>query len=420
MSDSTASAESPRNLARGTLHAGNGDGPSSPVVVPHTASEAVADGEHERMRVLAVKLDLRGDWELFQRLKDLSWQAARYRNLFLRALWAESKNLCVDPTKNIPHDVTRWIRHDEKMELGSNAYTAAEREVLMTWRRHAKRILAGAPLPEWKTTAALTIRGNKDRKESGVRLTRDGDRYVIELQAQAAKCEDGAWLKIPLACGTVKDWQGPLLDDMAAGKISIRKAAIVVKPERRQVIVRLAYPIAVQFGTFGQRKATLGPIGQNNRLWLRTEFESRDFTGRLVTLLKRKQEWDAIRRRVLCQIGRRKGSARSKRQTLANMTWDGWLTNWLHQWSREIIDWLKGQGIGDLTVVGLENADWPAFRFTQMLKDKGDMLAMNVHTEADLADAGTERAVKREIDRKRKQATKAGAAIRELEHRFGE
>src|SRR4249920_3825269 len=173
----------------------------------------------------------------------------------------------------------------------------------MTWRRHAKRILAGAPLPEWKTTAALTIRGNKDRKESGVRLTRDGDRYVIELQAQAAKCEDGAWLKIPLACGTVKDWQGPLLDDMAAGKISIRKAAIVVKPERRQVIVRLAYPIAVQFGTFGQRKATLGPIGQNNRLWLRTECESRDFTGRLVTLLKRKQEWDAIRRRVLCQIG---------------------------------------------------------------------------------------------------------------------
>ena len=417
MDDFTASAESPRNHhTRGTLHAGDGDGVSS-TVVPHTASEAVVSGERERMRVLAVKLDLRGDWELFQRLKDLSWQAARFRNLFLRALWAESKNLCVDPTKNIPHDVTRWIRKDEKMDLASNAYTAAEREVMTVWRKHAKRILAGAPLPEWKTTAALTVRGNKDRKQSGVRLSRDGDHYVIELQLQSV--DHGSWIKIPLACGAAKDWQAPLLDDMAAGKISIRKAAVVIKPERHQVIVRLAYPLVVQLSTFGDRKATLGPIGQNNRLWLRTEFESRDFTGRLITLLNRKKDWDAIRRRVLCQIGRRKGSARSKRHLLANLSWDGWLQNWLHQWSREIIDWLKSQGIGDLTIAGLESADWPAFRFTQMLKDKGDALAMHVHTEADLADAGTERAVKREIDRKRKQATKTGAAIRELDHRFG-
>ena len=418
MNDFTASAESPRNQSRGTLHAGNGDGVSS-TVVPHTASEAVSSGEHERLRVLAVKLDLRGNWELFQRLKDLSWQAARYRNLYLRALWAESQKLCVDPTKNIPHDVTKWIRRDEKMELGAGAYAAAEREVSAVWNRHAKRILAGGPLPEWKTTAALSVRGHKERKDSGVRLSRDGDHYLIELQAQSSKCEDGAWLKIPLACGAAKDWQAPLLDDMAAGKISIRKASIVIKPERRQVILRLAYPLPIQFSKFGERKATLGPIGQNNRLWLRTEFESRDFTGRLVTLLKRKKDWDGIRRRVLCQIGRRKGSARSKRQLLSTMSWEGWLQNWLHQWSREIIDWLKSQGIGNLTVVGLESADWPAFRFTQMLKDKGDAIAMNVSTEADLADTGTERAVKREIDRKRKQATKAGAAIRELEHRFG-
>lgn len=417
MDDFTASAESPRIHPRGALHAGNGEGVSS-ILAPHTASEAVADGEHERMRVLAVKLDLKGDWALFQRLKDLSWQAARYRNLYLRALWAESKNLCVDPTKNIPHDVTKWIRHDEKMELGSNAYAAAEREVLAIWRRHAKRILAGAPLPEWKTTAALTIRGHKERKESGVRLTKEGNHYVIELQAQAAKCEDGAWIKIPLACGAAKDWQAPLLDDMGAGKISIRKAAVVIKPERHQVIVRLAYPLAVQFNRFGERKATLGPIGANNRLWLRTEFESRDFTGRLGTLLKHKQDWDLIRRRVLCQIGRRKGSSRSKRHLLANLSWEGWLQNWLHQWSREIIDWLKSQGIGDLTVVGLESADWPAFRFTQMLKDKGDAATMKVHTEAELAEPSTERAVKREIDRKRKQARKTGAAIRELGHRF--
>jgi len=371
------------------------------------------------MRVLAVKLDLRHDQSLFQRLKDLSWQAARYRNLFLRARWAEAKNLCVDPKKNIPHDVTKWIRHDEKMELSGDAYSAAEREAETIWKRHAKRILAGSPLPEWKTTAALTVRGHKKREESGVRLLVDGDRYTVELRVQNDKCEGGSWLKIPLALGAAKDWQSELLDSMAEGEVSIRKAAIVIRPERRQVLLRLTYPLAIASPQFGQRKATIGPIGTNNRLWLRTEYESRDFTGRLVTLLKRKADWEGIRRRVLCQIGRRKGGAKRKRQLLSRLSWEGWLQNWLHQWSREIIDWLKTQGIGDLAVVGFESVDWPASRFTQLLRDKGDAAGIVVNTEADLATPATARAVKQEIHRRRRKATKAGAAIRELDHQYG-
>jgi hypothetical protein len=413
-----APAESPQisSPLRGTLHASDGDGDNA--VVPHTASGASTPGEDVRIRVLAVKLDLRNDLALFQRLKDLSWQAARYRNLYLRALWAEAKNLKVDPTKNIPHDVTKWIRHDEKMELSSSAYSAAEREVMATWQRHKKRILAGAPLPEWRTTAALTVRGQKDRATSGIRLS--ADPYVADLQVQGDKCEGGCWLHIPLACGASKDWQVFLLNDMAAGKVPIHKGSIVIRPERRQVMLHITYGVPIRFAKFGERKATLGPIYTNNRLWLRTEYESRDFTGRLVTLLKRKADWDGIRRRVLCQIGRRKGSARSKRQLLSKMTWDGWLQNWLHQWSRQIIDWLESQGIGDLTVIGLENADWPAFRFTQLLKDKGDEIGLVVHTEADLATPSTSRAVDSEIKRQRRKATKAGKAIRELQHQYGE
>jgi hypothetical protein len=371
------------------------------------------------MRVLAVKLDLREDDSVFQRLKDLSWQAARYRNLNLRARWAEAKHLCVDPTKNIPNDVTKWIRHDEKMELSGAAYSAGEREVAAIWKRHGKRILAGGPLPEWKPTAALTVRGHKNRRESGVQLVKEGDRYIARLQAQAATCPDGSWLSIPLATGVVKDWQAPLLDRMASGETAIRKATVVIRPMRHQVILRLAYAMPVLAPKFGQRKATLGPLGRNSSLWLRTEFESRDFTGRLTTLLQRKSDWDGIRRRALAQIGRRKGGARRKRRLLARMTWEGWLDNWLHQWSREIIDWLASQGMCSLNVIGLEQADWPAFRFTQMLRDKGEAAGMVVDTEADLAEPATERAVKGTIQRERRKTTKVAAAIRRLENNFG-
>jgi len=413
-------AESPRiSNARGALHVRKDDVVNSDVA-PHTASGASTDGEHLRMRVLAVKLDLQNDMALFQRIKDLSWQAARYRNLFLRALWAEAKNLKVDPKKDIPHDVTKWIRHDEKMDLSGCAYSAAEREVATTWRRHCKRILAGAPLPEWRTTAALTVRGHQNRQESGVRLSRDGDRFIADLQVQSEKCEGGCWLHVPVACGASKDWQIELLEDMAEGKVPIRKGSIVIRPERRQVLLQLAYALPIVSPQFGNRTATLGPIGVNNRLWLRTEFESRDFTGRLITLLKRKADWEGIRRRVLCQIGRRKGAARSKRRLLSKMSWDGWLQNWLHTWSREIVDWLKSQGIGTLNVVGLESADWPAFRFTQLIKDKADAAGMTVQTEVDLAEPATARAVKTEIQRRRRKATKAAKAIRELDHQFGE
>src|SRR5215469_2530161 len=222
---SDASAESPRSLSpRGALHVRK-DGSEHITAAPHTAIEASAnfqeggdlkefDGEHakERMRVLAVKLDLHDKWPLFQRLTELSWQAARYRNLFLRALWAEAKHLCVDPKKNIPHDVTKWIRHDEKMELSGHAYAPAENEVRAIWKRHAKRIFAGAPLPEWKPTAALSIR------HEGIRLSKDGERYTAELAVQSEKCQGGCWLSVPIASGAVKDWHAPLLDRMADGE----------------------------------------------------------------------------------------------------------------------------------------------------------------------------------------------------------
>lgn len=370
--------------------------------------------------MLAIKLDLRGDDTIYQLLRDLSWQAARYRNLFLRALWAEAKHLKVDPTKQVPHDVTKWIRADEKMDLSGAAYSAAEREVSAVWKRHAKRILAGAPLPEWKPTAALSIRGHKNRAESGVRLSLDGGgKFVTQLQARSGKSEGGSWVSIPVASGTVKDYQAEMLHKMVTGEVPIRKATVIVKPGRHEVILRLCYALIIPLPAFGNRVATLGPVDRG-RLFLRTECDTRDFSGRLQTILSRKEDWDLIRRRAMAQIGRAKGSARAKRKLLAHLTWENWLSTFLHQWSREIVKWLGGQGVAKLRVVGLEAADWPIFRFTSMLEYKGEALGVQVLREADLADPSTERAVKGEIRKQRRKATKAGKAIRELSHQTNE
>src|SRR4051794_23740586 len=51
------------------------------------------DDAHQQQRVLAVKVEI--VWKdpvskrLYQRLRDLSWAAARYRNGFIRRRWAE-------------------------------------------------------------------------------------------------------------------------------------------------------------------------------------------------------------------------------------------------------------------------------------------------------------------------------------------
>lgn len=418
--NSAASAESLRpglpgsGDNRGVFHVRE-DGGVKPPVTPHTATGAADDdGEHQRQRVLAIKLDLRGDEASYQLLRELSWQAARYRNLFLRALWAEAKSLCVDPVKQIPHDVTKWIRADEKQDLSGAAYSAAEREVSAVWKMHAKRILAGAPLPEWKPTAALSIRGHKNRKESGVRLSLNADgKFTAHLQVRSGKSEGGSWLNIPVAGGTVKDHQAEMLGRMVTNEVPIAKATVIMKPGRHEVILRLCYALAVPLPRFGNRAATLGPIDRG-RLFLRTECDTRDFSGRLHTVLTRKEDWDMIRRRATAQIGRAKGSARAKRKVLAGLSWENWLGTFLHKWSREIIDWLDSQGVAKLTVIGLEAADWPIFRFTSMLQYKGESKGITVLREADLADASTERAVKGEIKKQRRKATKAGKAIREL------
>jgi hypothetical protein len=248
-----------------------------------------------------------------------------------------------------------------------------------------------------------------------VRLSVEGEKFTAHLQVRSGKSEGGSWVEIPVATGTVKDYQAEMLQRMATGELPISKGTVILKPGKHEVILRLCYALSTPLPAFGNRVATLGPIDRG-RLFLRTECDTRDFSGRLNTLLERKDSWDLIRRRTMAQIGRSKGSARKKRKLLAHLSWEDWLGTFLHQWSREIITWLHGQGVARLTIVGLETADWPIFRFVSMLTYKGADVGIQIEREADLADASTERAVKGEIRKQRRKATKAGKAIRELTH----
>src|SRR5436190_5864689 len=189
------------------------------------AREQLKDTEGKRVtvqRVLAVKLDLRlsdpDDKATWRRLQELSWQAMRYGNFFLRARLSEAMGLRRDPSTGEPHDVTKHTRASEKMELSGAVYAAVEREAQGICTRHLKRVLAGAPLPEFREGKSLSVRGHaSSQSESGVRLTFQGGRFYAHLCLQGSGCKGGCWLRIPLAKNTATDeYQGPLLHRMAA------------------------------------------------------------------------------------------------------------------------------------------------------------------------------------------------------------
>lgn len=402
-------------------------GGRGPLQGPHSAAgTGEADGEHTRYRVLAVKLDLRDKDDVYRRFQELSRHASHYANHHLLARWVTLEGYCVDPKKNIPNDVTKKARAERKGDLSGAAYSAIERETAAAWKLWLKRGAGNGPLPMRKPTSALLVRGHQNRKESGVRLSEGKEGQILaELQVQNAHSEGGSWIAVPLAMGTAKDYQIELIRRMVSWEIPILKAALVIHPVRRRVLLRLSYALKTPLPRFGNRTATLGPIGpialedgtkKPGRLFLRTECDTLDYSDRLHTLLARKDEWDLIRRRVCAQIGRSKGAARKKRIVLSRLSWESWLDTFLHTWSRQMMRWLSGQGIAALTVTGLETDDWPAYKFVNLLTWKGEEYGITVKQQADLAESGTERAVKQEVQRKRRRATKQAKALRELSY----
>lgn len=392
--------ESPaRDVVRGDLQS------------PNTESGPARALKQSRItRVLTAKVVPNSDQ--WKRLRELAWQAMTYKNACMRALWAQSVGLRIDPAAGDKNDITKFVRKHEKGELSSAAYTAAETEVKGAWQRDGRRIMAGAPWSQWRQNDNLSIR------DTGVLITQESGRFFISLSVQHKDCAGGCWVKIPFAEGTQTDnFLSPLLDGMANATIRVARATVIFKPNRGKTLIKLAYSVPIMIPPMGERIATVSNI--NGRFLVRCELATIDHTGKLTTFAARKQQWDAIRRRVTCQIGKRQGHARSKRKVFARVHFDDWAKTHIHQWTREIIDWCAAHGVGRIVLADLGGGDWPAHLFEQFMKYKGAGIEIASVESASLNDASTERAATAEIKKAQRKSRKLGEAARTLHAAVG-
>lgn len=183
----------------------------------------------------------------------------------------------------------------------------------------------------------------------------------------------------------------------------------------------LAYEQKISLPPAGMRVATLGPLDpKSGYLSLRTELETKTYTDKLARLLYMKDQWDLIRRRVCRQIGRRKGHARDKRRILARLSWDGWVDNHLHVWTREIADWLRSQEVGTLRIASIDTGDWPCFKFKELLRYKLADYGIASIEGADVSEQSGARAARADVAADAKRIKKRRDAWRELNNQLGE
>jgi len=377
--------------------------------------------ETEGHRIIALKVDI--DWrnaeskKLYKRLRDLSWQSARYRNYHAMALYAREQGWRQEDSED-RNAIIKLIRKNEKQELSGAAYSAAEREVDAAYSRDSRRIYSGQPIPQWRPAASLSVRGHRNKNESGVRLEVEGGRYVAYLQAQSKECEDGSWLRLPIAQNTRRDeYQKPVLDAMVQWTTAIDKAFIQIKPHA--VVLRLSYKLNYSLSPMGQRKATLGPL-VGERLLLRTEAatQTKDYSSQIANIRSKKDAWDQIRRRALAQIGWRHGQARMKRERLAHLSWDDWLLTYLQTWTRNVAAWCHSQGVGEISIASIADGDWPADKFVKLLRYKAAALGMKVNEAADVTERSGERAAQAVVRKHQTAVKKRRQAERQLQHQL--
>lgn len=391
---------------------------------PFTGEEAMSE-KRIVTRILTVKLE-RLDSEMWRFLRDIASDQARYRNCMAVAQVAQARGFVVDPARDEKNQTLKKTRRESKGCLSGDAYVAAESEVDGALKRERKRIIAGyAPIPQWRWNNVLTIRGDADSKDSGVHVEQVGARFALALRVASKNDPRGNHVRLPIVAGkAIKQYQAGLLIRMMRWEVPIRKATLVFKPTRGEVEAKLSYRKEIELPAMGQRVATLhqfkGQFGP--RLVLRTETEERDYTQKLATFRHRKDNWDAMRRRMTAQIGRCRGSARLKRKRIASIRFPEWTKTWLHQWSRELVDWCKSQGIGTIRLLNVGNGDWPAHQFESFVSYKAEELGMTVTgmEEADITEAATGRAATSEVKRRQRRAKKVREALRTLNAEYTE
>lgn len=367
----------------------------------------------KHIRVITVRIE--PDDETRRLLRQRAMEAAGYRNKWAQAHLAQA--LKWTPPEGAPKDsLTKLVRADHRGELSSSVYSACETEVKKDWERAKRRIMAGAPLPQYRTADSLAFATITGR--AGVQIIeREPDRFDAELMANAADVHGGCWISAPISRRTRKDeYRVPMLRRFATGDLQIDAARVVFKFHSAKTLLQLTYKIE-RDDEAGDLHATLALLS-DGRLLLRCGDQAIDYTSRITQLDQLREQWDAITRRWSCQISRRRGAARIRRRKNASLRFDDRRDSLLHQWSREMAEWLVAKGAGTLSVAEAVGGNWAASRLKAMLdykcKERGIELV-----EPTLADPETERTVKAALRRRARRAKKDAEAIRQLRTSMG-
>lgn len=124
----------------------------------------------------------------------------------------------------------------------------------------------------------------------------------------------------------------------------------------------------------GERTATLGPLDEDGRIWLRCDNgDSLDCAGWLRQIREKKKHFAGQTQRLLRQAGRvgHKGRRYKARRKLDGMkSFEEWSEGPLNQWVAAVVKKCAGAGVGFLIVDGIDDGEWPAHRLKWKLQTR--------------------------------------------------
>ena len=428
---------SPKN-DRGDLHRGDmgrRESSSPQTLVGTGSAEARCITVH---RVLRLKLENQKK-EIWKLLRAVAAECASYANHVLDAAWMHARGY------RPPEDGTnpsRDIRARFAGRLSGSVYSAMERKAQAAWKKAARRSLTGwQGLPIFEANRSIAVRWD------GVKVERLGDnRYALRvtlLKKGEGTPEDHRKVLLPIVKNTARErYQKEMIERFVSGEVKVDHLELVFSPKRGRVMAHLSYKWNLLLPPMGDRVATFGPIDPDrDRVTLRADgmltrdghAQPLDFTGQLQHVRRMKDQYEQRARRMRWKVGRSRRKARTLRRKLTQREraretrlkdleaggFTGWCKRYCDAWSRKIIDWCGGAGVGKLVVLPIGDGDWPAYQFVNMLKYKGKEVGIEVveqsKEEADLAKDSTYRALSGEIKKQQRGAAKARKAFRTLQ-----
>lgn len=368
------------------------------------AGQEPTAGAPRRVRALrSLRVQLEGiDGSGWAELRQLATEGARFNNALIGAWYAEALGAPAPDVSPFRSAAGR---------LSGDVRVALRSEALTQWRRHKRRVLAGAQrVPFFEADRALVCRGehmDRGRRRRHAILTRDAqDVYWLALRLRSVRAGDAhrfrLWWRPDL-----DDYLGPVIEGLARGETRLLKVAVIFDRPGQKVYALLSYEIERDVPPSGARRATLGPIEPDGALWLRVEgadghLVTINNTGAISKLLSMRTHFDGILQRLRRHLRRsgRGHRAAYRRQLVRAGSFDAWSEGPLHMMARQIIDVCARHGVGTLTVAGLLHQGLPMYRLITRLTEKGSLAGVAVSETVDPANPTTYRAIVQPVARR--------------------